>query len=1360
MTLLDDGLGGGTEPTPIGLATTPAGREDRWQPTRAGLVSLWRYWDETFAFHNGRLVLRGPNGSGKSMALELMLPFLLDGDTSPHKLSSAAKPRGTLFSRVMAGSDESTRAGFAWLELRRGDEWFTVGARIRASTSTGRTDRNLFTTSLRVGHDLHLLDDRRSPLSRKDLDDVIGSTGHVTDNAADHREHVRRALFPAFSIDRYESLIGALLSLRREKLSQNLDLSKLSAVLSEALPPLDDHDIAEVAEGFERLDRRRHDIATLEADLEQVAALARRQQRYARSVLARVSGDVVSAESTRDTIVRNRREADDALGALVERLDALAAEATSLRQQVADLEHELRGIRESEAYQEGERLAELRAELTQRKQDLVGLVDSVAALATSLHEARSEADDGAAAVEAARGNLSSVHAELRTSADRVGAASVVPPAVAELDTLAVEDIAEPEGLLRAWAQDRRDAVQVVRDLLASLDQAVHDRTGAETRLAGARDLADERTDEERSAAGVVDNAVARYTDEVVTWATDPVFDTAETQAFTSARRADDPTHAVDTAVAEQRSTRREVAAAARRDIQARRDALVAEADELQREREALAAGSWPEPPAPAWRHPRRNWAGAPLWRLVDVVDGTPDALVDRFEAAMVAAGLADAWVAPDGTVDLGPDVADVILTPGPDRPAAGTLAEVLAPTTEVAVAPDVVQRVLGAIPIADDAATASSMTVAIGRDGSFRLGAAVGRGADGPATLFGAAARERNRLAEIERLDGELATRAGQVTELDRQEHSLDASLAAFDAVLADRPDREPVDDARAEHRDAQTRRVEAERHVVNAQGELTEAESAVRAAQRGLATECSRTGLPSDGGHLHEYETELDRFDECRDVWSRRARELATECVALARADAGLDRAQRAHSDADQRRDRVESDVRALRTRVDAIAQSLGTDFDELLARVEAREAARREGLDRIEAIRSEQPPLLTEQGRLKERVEEADRQLSDAEAHRQRVHTEFAALCAGPLIADAGLDPEPPPDGVTATRDAARRLAGAVRDDPADQVPRRSRAVDELVHTARTAVAGRIDLVREQPSEADWLFLSGTSAGIRVPIGELRTRLQGDLDAARSELHAAEAELFERTLAGSIRSSLADRIRAANGLVDTINAQLDQVRTAAGVGGRLRWHVADDQPPAVRAARSLLLRDPADLTGEERASLQDFVRARVDDARADVELHAPWEARLRDSLDYRQWHTFGLQVSHRDWSGFKPATSSLLQRLSTGERSVALHLPMLASIAAHYADGAGKPLDCPRLILLDELFAGVDQANRSQLFGTFTAWDLDAVFTSDHEWCQYASLDGIAIHHLQAGGDDEPVTSVRFVWDGHERVLAEPDA
>ena len=98
-----------------------------------------------------------------------------------------------------------------------------------------------------------------------------------------------------------------------------------------------------------------------------------------------------------------------------------------------------------------------------------------------------------------------------------------------------------------------------------------------------------------------------------------------------------------------------------------------------------------------------------------------------------------------------------------------------------------------------------------------------------------------------------------------------------------------------------------------------------------------------------------------------------------------------------------------------------------------------------------------------------------------------------------------------------------------------------------------------------------------------------------------------------------------------------------------------------------------------------------------------------------------------------------------------------MLASITAHY-DGAapGDAPACPRLILLDELFAGVDQSNRGRLFGLFVAWDLDAVFTSDHEWCAYSSLDGIAIHHLHGSGGDGPVVSSRFVWNGRSRVAA----
>ena len=42
----------------------------------------------------------------------------------------------------------------------------------------------------------------------------------------------------------------------------------------------------------------------------------------------------------------------------------------------------------------------------------------------------------------------------------------------------------------------------------------------------------------------------------------------------------------------------------------------------------------------------------------------------------------------------------------------------------------------------------------------------------------------------------------------------------------------------------------------------------------------------------------------------------------------------------------------------------------------------------------------------------------------------------------------------------------------------------------------------------------------------------------------------------------------------------------------------------------------------------LQEFMRARVDQARAELEANAPWETRLRETLDYRAWHRFSLRL------------------------------------------------------------------------------------------------------------------------------------
>lgn len=1325
---------------------------DRWRPSRAGLIALWRYWDETFTFHRGRLLLRGPNGSGKSMALELLLPFLLDGDSSPAKLSSAGKSRGRLFDRVMTGTDETTRTGFAWVEFRRADEVFTVGARIRASQATNKADVDLFTTALAVGRDLHLLDATRTPLSRKALVDAIGSTGRVHAGAEEHRAAVREVLFPGFSADRYTSVVGALLALRKEKLSQNLDLDKLSAVLSDALPPLDDQDIAAVAEGFERLDRRRDELAGLERDLAEVRQLTRRQRDYARAVVLGAAAAVRSAETSRDHVTRTERLTREELDTARARADEVTEQRRSAEERYAAVGVELDALKDSSAYREGAGLADARTHAGRLRENAERVRRSAAERAREHANAVAEAEEASGVRQVAAANLELAERDLRTAAAAVGAETVAGEAAG---------IAEPddaERFAQAWVGAQRTRAGEVREALDAHGHAVAQRGFHDEQVAADEAAVNERAAAQASAQAAAAAAADAYRAAVQSWAQGCESLGAARLAAVLPRPPEDPA-VVAAAVAALTADVHTEHTVARRELAAQRETVGGERATLTAERARWEHGGLVDPDGPPWRSERSGRRGAPLWRLVDLAPGVGGAAVDGVEAALTAAGLLDAWVAPDGRVDLGPGQTDVTLTarPTPGRTLAALLTPVGAAAEEHGVPAGVVTAVLSSIPVVDSALDGDDGDeVVVGTDGSYRLGSAVGRGPDRPALLLGSVARERHRLARLAELDAAIAAVDSRLADLDRREAALERQRAATDAEFAAQPPGDAVEDTARAVADAAARLAEARQRLDAARSARRAAEDAVRAALRELTTLAARHGLPADRDGLAAVEAALSRLADAVTTWARRRRELRT---AERQQERSADRAAAAAEVAAQAtQDHATADREAaeIEQRVAALESTVGVEYAETLNRIAALDQERSSNRRRAAELSEETSGLQRRVGELESRVETAAAARAAADAERDRVQRRLVAAVDA-LAGDASLSTPGALDTGTAVLAAARSLAADHEhvDTGAQAVERMSERVRERVHLAQAALGARVDFDRELADDG-WWVLRTTANGLRRRVSDLAAALAAALEEGRTELAAEEERLFEQTLAGSVRRELANRIRQANALVGGINEQLAAIRTAAGgVQVRLRWEVDPDQPAAVKAARALLLRDPAGLSEPERAALQDFVRARVDQARAELEVNAPWEARLRETLDYRSWHRFSLQLAHRDWEGFQTATSRRLQKLSTGERSIALHLPMIASVAAHYADEEGQPSGCPRLILLDELFAGVDAANRAQLFGTFTAWGLDAVFTSDHEWCQYSALDGIAIHHLHPPSGDEPVTSTRFTWDGRRKQI-----
>jgi hypothetical protein len=141
-----------------------------------------------------------------------------------------------------------------------------------------------------------------------------------------------------------------------------------------------------------------------------------------------------------------------------------------------------------------------------------------------------------------------------------------------------------------------------------------------------------------------------------------------------------------------------------------------------------------------------------------------------------------------------------------------------------------------------------------------------------------------------------------------------------------------------------------------------------------------------------------------------------------------------------------------------------------------------------------------------------------------------------------------------------------------------------------------------------------------------------------------------------------------------------------------------------------------------------------------------------LARALDYRRWHRFRVQRQQDgQWRKLSGPASS-------GERALGLTVPLFAAISSFYGRG-GSPL-APRLMLLDEAFAGIDDTARAHCMGLVRAFDLDFVITSEREWACYAELPGVSICQLQRREGVDAVFVSRWSWDGRAKLRTDdPD-
>ncbi|MGW0834013.1 TIGR02680 family protein [Streptomyces prunicolor] len=1398
--------------TTTGPATTIGAR---FRLHRAGIQNVWQYDDQEFSFGDGRLLLRGKNGAGKSKALEMLLPYLLDGDS--RALDATGTGRTSLPWLMLDGFEQTNRLGYLWVEFQAttddgGHRHLTLGAAVRASKSTQKAVPTFFVTPLRIGEDLRLVEGGK-PLPVDRLKEIVGSD-NTTERAVMHRSRVARDLFGITDATRYRNLTQLLHRLRRPTVGDRIEHGGLASLLSETLPGLDEDVVEKVARNLHDLDAVRDELGRLERTDTALRTFLASYRGYLAGVL-RASAQRVGHEL--GVLTQRRRAAGDA-----------AQRTSDLRTQEVESEGRLETLREEEQAARTD-LAALHAshayrslrELSERRSTVEALHTAAEAAFTTLHNAHdaeeSTAERLAEGVEHLGSRLAELgteHRELLTQAEKAGLPTGhLGEAVALSRTVLSQstetELTTPDGEtrtvrhrsaaradtattregLRSWQNQLEDAEAVAKNRARMVQEVNRLISRADAARAGAAQADAERErleGEAEEAAGRLDVSRQNVAEESSVYAGSVAEWTAHTRTVLGPDCP--PLDAVHSTVGHEtsadasfadRTLPPDIDSQAWRTAQAalepygeeltgRRDALALSVGRLDEELDRLTEQKrgWeqrtdPEPSTPHHRVAERTpGSGAPFYRLVDFADDL--APVDRagLEGALEASGILDAWVSADGVL-LDPRTRDTLLQPSPALSDGPTLASALRPAPEpgCGVTSERVEGLLAAVALTPAAQTGTHNAVYY--DGSWRLGVLSGRHDKGDTEYVGAAVRAENRRRILAELQERIARTEQRLADVREELAATDAMRRALTLAERDFPRAQSLANAwgRAESADKTLR------------GLTVKATRAARQAEEARALAVSARAEADATATAHDLPGDPDALDRVR--------------TALAALLSGVGHLRRAVGGTGERLGANQTDAeRYERAREDRLAAE-----ESYRVHLTGLRTAEQDLRTREEAIGSSEEEILIREQETKQRVASAVRALPGAQRARDDLHdlrvraeedekrlrgtladqeTEVidtgsalrGALGRPEVVLGAGLDRSSLPEYVSddpsvdvrSRLRALRALADAV--EHALGRPRGEVSDSALLirHTAlRDQLAGGYDAQLEERDGIKVCRLVDDHGSHDVAaVGE---RIAVQAAEARGRLTEREREVFQRFLTGELGDHLSTQVITAANLVAALNDTLRTVRTSHGLGVELLWKLDEDVDADVRAAVDLL-RSPSSLrTREETEQLREVLQRRIEDARR-ADPSAGYAAHLRTALDYRDWFRFHTFVVEEAAPGRRRKLTGRTG-LSQGEQRVLSYLVLFAAAAAHFTSLAESAPHAPRLILLDDAFAKVDEPTHGRLGRILVDLDLDFVLTSERLMGNWPEVPSLHIYECLRDPHVRGVATLHYTWNGRHRRL-----
>lgn len=1366
---------------------------DQFELSRAGFLNFWYYDTQVFQFADGKLLLRGSNGSGKSVTMQSLVPVLLDGRTSPDRLdpfgSRARRMDDYLLGEV---SDREERTGYLWLEFKRrsGERYITCGIGLRARrhaslefwgfviTDNRRIGRSFelhkFETNLETGKEEPV------PLSRRELTNRLQLGGRVVENRREYMELVNRHVFGFEHAESYEELIKLLIQLRSPKLSKDFRPTVIYEILNASLPPLSEDELRPLAETIENMDQIKQQVEQLRRDEQAMQSLASVYDAYSRFQLASLAKNLLTAEDRCGELQQQDRALAEQLQTQQMEIAALQDSLAQLQQEQATLDHEQQQLQSSDVFAIGKQHDRL-------EQDQRNLLAQRLAKQGGLDGKLRKERELSQLLQQQAGQQRRLENEIN---DLVEDLAEFADAAAFLDHAAAIEHWRREqpagdydfGVWKEAATQHSGKLDKVLQALKELDSVSERYREADAAHAEASRLLDDKLREQNQLVAGMDRQKESYLADFDAWRKGLLeLQLTEDERLLVARCVMDIYQPHLPAVVAQ-----PVEAAANR----RRDQISQQIAEIrgrvQRKGEEIGEleveiRRWREQPEPEpARHPDTaaarqalDAAGVPhlpFYAAVEFQDGISQEERERTEAAISEAGLLDALIVPARHLAAVSGY-DKVIMPAPQL-FTHTLADILQPVPSDSVdsqsIDDVLRSVLRGVP--SDAPGA----IILGAGGRYRIALLSGQAPrTESARYIGREARRRYReekLRELECRLGEL--RAEQRTLLAELEQA-NGRLNLLKRELDGRPVLIELEQQwlRLSQVEAQLKvwRSEVERkqrELAETHRRLVQARNNLQRLMIDLNLQATEPALVAAISDMRTYQSRLHQLE-------LRSQALGHALVAIRQYQTSL---QDACDDVDELKgeiNQLEAELSRLAAEISGIERRLvemgAADIHARIKRVIARLhqlPAEREtaasGIARLqgEIGRGNQDRLVV-QARLTlaRPVEQGWQQMFAAE-----LSLGSQPIAVGENLLDRARQVVKQVSSVLQQTDRERmamRLNDAYYREQGNLLDYRPTLVEQV------RALDLPELLTADETGQSWLNLLGESRqrklltleyqGRKTDVFNVQSSLRRDVLEQEQLLEAKDRQLYEEIILHSVGDMIRRRINRAEQWVQKISRLMEQRDTSSGLTFSLVW-----QPRTAECEDELDTKDLVDLLRLDPGLLKDadseritsHFRSQIDRAKAELAERRQGEtfqAIVQELLDYRRWFDFKL-FFRKEGAPRRELTDRIFFTFSGGEKAMAMYIPLFSAAYSRYQEARE---DAPRLITLDEAFAGVDETNIRDMFGLMEQLGFNYIINSQALWGDYDTAGRLAIGELVRPKNAPYVTVVPYLWDGQAKHL-----